>query len=271
MRIHSISKRSFNSCGRISASNRSCWKSSLLRIQWRWNSLGKSPFLAFKAIDSRRLLSSISLPRGAHIEVTFDHPAPELLIDAFLPSPLTPIHDLLTPITIFKTRNESHGFQVFGNGSSFTFNSPSHLVGLGAVFELLPVAPVREIHLGIRHFAFCGDYVSYLMSFLPALEILAIYRAAVFPFGLLPTLTEEPAVCPVLRTIAFFDCNTNSGATKGLGEALTRRRDSAAVRVYRVVIVSSAGAMPDRASVQQLRKSVPCVDVRMDETLPDLS
>jgi len=183
-----------------------------------------------KEIDSRRLLSSISLPRGVHIEVTFDRLTPKLLIDSLLPSPLpTPIHDLLTPITILKTRDESHGFQVFGNGSSFTLNSPSHLVGLGAVFELFPVAPVREIHLGIRHFAFCGEYVSYLISFLPALEILAIYGATVFPFELLPTLTEEPAVCPVLKTIAFFDCSTNSGATKKLGEALTRRRDSAAV------------------------------------------
>ena len=69
-------------------------------------------------------------------------------------------------------------------------------------------------------------------------------------------------MCPVLKTIAFFDCDTNSDATKQLGEALTRRRDLTAVQVYRVVIVSSTGTMPDRASVQQLRKSVPCVEVR---------
>jgi len=224
-----------------------------------------------KEIDSRRLLSSISLPRGVNIEVTFDRLTPKLLIDSLLPSPLTPIHDLLTPITILKTRDESHGFQVFGNGSSFTLNCPSHLVGLGAVFELFPIAAVREIHLGIRRFAFCGEYISYLIEFLPVLETLAIYRAAAFPFELLLTLTEEPVVCPVLKTIAFFDCGTSSNATKKLAEALTRRRDLTAVRVYRVVIVSSNGAMPDRASVQRLRKSVPCVDVRMDETLPDLS
>ena len=77
-----------------------------------------------KEIDSRRLLSSISLPRGVHIEVTFNRMTPKLLIDSLLPSPLTPIHDLLTPVTIFRTRDESHGFQVFGNGSSFTLNPP---------------------------------------------------------------------------------------------------------------------------------------------------
>ena len=215
-----------------------------------------------KEIDSRRLLSSISLPRGVHIEVTFNRLTPKLLIDSLLPSPLTPIYDLLTPVTIFRTRDESYGFQVFGNGSPFTLNPPSHLVGLEVAFELFPVALVREIHLGIRHFDFCGEYVSYFIDFLPALEILTIYGAAVFPFELLSTLTEEPVVCPVLKTIAFFDCDTNSDATKQLGEALTRRRDLTAVQVYRVVIVSSTGTMPDRASVQQLRKFVPCVEVR---------
>ena len=170
---------------------------------------------------------------------------PKLLIDSLLPSPLTPIHDLLTPVTIFRTRDESYGFQVFGNGSPFILNPPSHLVGLGAAFELFPVALVREIHLGIRHFNFCGEYVSYFIDFLPALEILAIYGAAVFPFELLSTLTEEPALCPVLKTIALFDCDTNPDAMEKLGEALTRRRDLAAVRVYRVVL----STVPERCRI----------------------
>jgi len=113
--------------------------------------------------------------------------------------------------------------------------------------------------------------LSELMKRLPALEILAISRATAFPVGLLSTLTEEPAVCPALRTIAFFDCGIDPDTMKKLEEALTRRRDSTAARVYRVVIVSSTGKVPDHTSVQQLRKSVPRVDVMMDDKLPDLS
>ena len=108
------------------------------------------------------------------------------------------------------------------------------------------------------------------MKDLPALEILAISRTTVSSLGLFPAL-KEPALCPALKTIAFFDCGTDPDGMQKLGEALTRRRDSTAARVYRVAIVSSTGKMPDYASVQQLRKIVPFVYIRMDDKLPDLS
>ena len=222
-----------------------------------------------KAIDSKRLLSCISLPRGVSIEVTSTKMDPSAELGSFLPSPPTPIRELLAPITVIKTQLTPRELYLSGSGSAFTFRSP--LEGAYLWVMLFSTTLVRELYVDPHPYKFGDLYLSAVMKFLPALEILAISRAAVFPVGLFSTLTEEPTLCPVLKTIAFFDCDTNPDAMEKLGEALTRRRDLAAVRVYRVVIVNSTGAMPDRASIQQLRKSVPCVDVRMDDKLPDLS
>ena len=108
------------------------------------------------------------------------------------------------------------------------------------------------------------------MAQLPALEILAISQTP-FPRCLPSALTEEPVLCPALRTIAFLDCGINSSTIKELGEAITKRRDSTTARLYRVVVVNSTAALPDLASIKQLRKCVPCVEVRVDDKLPDLS
>ena len=88
---------------------------------------------------------------------------------------------------------------------------------------------------------------------------------------LFSVLTKEPVLCPTLKTIAFFDCRIGPDKMKKLGEALAKRMDSTAARVHQVVIVNSTGTMSDHTLVQQLRKSVLRVDVRMDDKLPDLS
>jgi len=222
-----------------------------------------------EAIDSKGLLSSISLPRGVNVEVIFTGTDPSAKLGSFLPAPPTPIRELLAPITVMKTQLTPRVLHLFGNSSTFAFRSPGD--GAHGWLLLFSTTLIRELYVDPHPHIFGDKYLSKVMRRLPALEILAISRAAVFPVGLLSALTEEPALCPVLKTIAFFDCDTNPDAMEKLGEALTRRRDSAAVRVYRVVIVNSTGAMPDRASIQQLRKSAPCVDVRMDDRLPDLS
>jgi len=44
-----------------------------------------------------------------------------------------------------------------------------------------------------------------------------------------------------------------------------------AARLHRVVIVNSTGTPLDVASIRQLRESVPNVEIRVDDKLPDLS
>ena len=225
-----------------------------------------------KAIDSKGLLSCISLPRGVHIEVTSTHTDPDALLGSFLPSPLTPIHNLLAPITTIKTQLDPQEFQVFGNGSSYTFRCTRLLLNVKSEFGLFPTTPIRELHINTPPYELDdghGDLFN-AMRVLPGLETLVFSRTA-FPDVLLSALTEEPVLCPALKIIAFFDCDIDSYIVEQLGGAIAKRWDSTAARVYRVVIVSSTGTTLDHASIQQLRKSVPCVEIRVDDKLPDLS
>ena len=224
-----------------------------------------------KAIDSKGLLSCISLPRGVNVEITSTKPDPSAELGSFLPSPPTPIRELLAPITTIKTQITPRELHLSGNGSVFTFRSLEDPLNSQREFVLFPTALVRELYINIHPYTFTDVGLSKVMKRLPVLEILAISEAAVFPVGLVSALTEEPVLCPVLKTIAFFDCDINPDIIKMFGEALKKRGGSTAARVYRVVIVNSTGTLLDRTSIQQLRRSVPCVEVRVDDKLPDLS
>jgi hypothetical protein len=221
-------------------------------------------------IDSKGLLSCIHLPRGVHIEVVFTLLVPSTGPRSFLPSPLTPILELLTPITTIKTQVAPRELHVSGNGSVFTLRSPGRAWARLPELTLFPTTAVRELHTNIHPHKFSDPTILLVLKGAPALETLAISRTT-FPVGLLSALTEEPVLCPALKTIAFFDCAIDPDIAKRLEEAIAKRGGLAAVRLYRVVIVSSTGSLPDLASIKQLRKSVPCVEVRVDDKLPDLS
>ena len=98
------------------------------------------------AIDSRGLLSCISLPRGVHIEVEFTRLDQHARLGSFLPSPPTPIQDLLAPVTSIKTRVTLHELRVFGNGSVSAFRPPSALLDIHPELSLFPNATVRELY-----------------------------------------------------------------------------------------------------------------------------
>lgn len=233
--------------------------------------LQRLSFTCFRAIDSKRLLSHISLPRGVRIEVTstLSDQSAELLL--FLPSPPTPILELLDPITTIKTQVTPRELQVIGGTSTFTFRSPqSPPLNAHREFTLFPTDTVREFHADIRPLRYSIAGVFNVMNQLPALEILAMAKMD-FPSRLAKALTAEPVSCPALKTIAFLDCNIDSKTVEELGEAITRRRDLMGARLYRLVIVSSSGAVLDSSSVRKLRASVPCVEIRVDDNFPDLS
>ena len=223
-----------------------------------------------KPIDPKGLLSSISLPRGVHLEVVSTQADQSIKLGSFLPSPPTALLELLAPITTIKTRLIPQELHIFGNGSVFTFRSPKFLFDIHTELELFPGAAVRELYTSVGPRTYTVNGLSGPLRLLPALETLAFSNTA-FPLGLLSALTEKPVLCPALKTLAFFDCRIDSSVMNKLGEAITERRNSMAARLYRVVIVNSTGTPPDLASIRELRKSVPCVEARVDDKLPDLS
>ena len=194
------------------------------RVRWGQCPRERSPLLRLrhlsitchKAIDSKGLLSGISFPRGGvHIDVIFAGSDQPIHL-GFLPSPLTPIHDLLAPITTIKSQLTPQEVQVFGNDSVFTFRSPKALKsGVHPEFGLFPSTAVREFHASIRPAVYHNDATPWILEQLPALETL-VFSNTKFPPGLLPALTKEPILYPALRIIAFFDCDLNSDIMKRL-------------------------------------------------------
>jgi hypothetical protein len=105
---------------------------------------------------------------------------------------------------------------------------------------------------------------------LPALEALAISKDPIRS-GVLTALAREPALCPALKTIAFFDCNVTQSWINELETVVAKRKETIAARLYSVVIVASnTKASLDLGLIHQLRKFVPRVEVRVDDKLPDL-
>jgi hypothetical protein len=224
-----------------------------------------------KATDSKGLLSCISLPRGVDVEVTSTLLDQSAEFGSFLPSPTTPVLGLLDPVTTIKTRVTPRELHFVGNSSTFTFRSslspPSNVL---REFMTFPTTAVREFYANIHPWVYTVAGVSTLAESLPALETLALSNTP-FPTGLLGALTKEPVLWPALKTIAFLNCDIDSVIIGSLAAAIADRRDKAGVRLFRVVIVSSTVTQLDVASVQKLRKSVPCVEIRVDDKFPDLS
>ena len=137
---------------------------------------------------------------------------------------------------------------------------------------LLPTASVREFHASVAPWALIPAFLVSILTRLPALETLALANVTHPTTGIFDFLAGEPSLCPSLKTIAFHNWIFTPEAMKEFEGAVERRKRSAAAPLYRVVFVSStSGVLPDYALIQQLRQRVPCVDVRVDNKLPDLS
>ena len=220
-----------------------------------------------KGIDSRALFSSLSLPHGANIEVHYDPPrwSPDELT-SFLPCTLPTIQDLLDPITTIKYHSRSSwGLHLFGNDGSFSFRVDGGVKRKTyEEFDLFATGAVREfqIHPGNQ------ARLSWVLEQLPGLEALVIFQAEL-SLGFFSALAEEPVLCPSLNTIAFLDCEVTHEAVLGLESIMTKREQSTAARLHRVVIVNNS-QLPGREQISQLRKFVPRVDIMAGDELPEL-
>ena len=219
--------------------------------------------------DARGLLLCISLPRGIFLEVSCSQPT---FLGFCLPSPPTRIQGVLAPMTIIRYQESPREIHIFGAGGSLSFRCPWPQVVWGPEFHLFPTASIREFHADVGPWAIAPTFLAPLLAQLPALETLVVARAVSLITGIFDSLAGQPPLCPSLKTIAFFNCGLTSQAMKEFEGVVVKRKGSAAAWLYRVVIVcDTAMALPDSTVIQQLRQHVPCVDVRVDDKLPDLS
>ena len=214
--------------------------------------------------DSRALLSSLSLPHGVNIEVYESERNSCGDLVSFLPSPLTPIQDLLDPITTIKHLVYKGGLHLFGNDASLSFDGHTAPRKSLDVFDMFATSTVREFHLHL----YPKDLV-WPLERLPALEALVISKSSP-GLGSLFALKKEPIPCLSLKTIAFFDCGVTLDTIKELEGVLTKREHSTAARLHRVMIVNHTCDFPGVQLISRLQRSVQRVDVIMSDKLPDL-
>ena len=224
-------------------------------------------FTCADPIDSRWLISSLSLPHGACLEITASGANPCTKLHYFLPSPPTPFQEVLAPITVIKYRDHPRVIQLYGNGSCFSFRCSRIESNVYGELFLFTTTSVREFHVEISS---CYDLSRTLRRF-PGLESLALVNITHFRSQALGFLAEEPTLCPSLKTIAFFDCDLDRRVIEDLEWMVAKRKKSTAAWLHRVVIVRKTGSLPDYKLIHRLRESVPCVEARIDNTLPDLS
>jgi len=226
-------------------------------------------FTCGSATDAQALLSWVPLRRGSHITIQGSQSNRCATLASFLPSPPTPIGEMLTPITAIKYWRSSDWFHVFGDGQfSFQPSNPTPTYYDG--FDLFVTRTVREFHIAYDlDPSDIGPSLSWPLERLPALEALA-FSETCLPPGSLSALAKEDPLCPSLKTIAFFDCKVTEDVVKELEEVLTKRRDSTAARLYRVVIVNATRPLPDLQLIHRLRGFVPRVDVGVGNELPAL-
>ena len=220
-----------------------------------------------EAVDSKRLLAYITFPRGIRLKVLFTKPGDFPGFESLLPSSLSHIRELLHPISTVKTQWTPPMLQLSGNNSFLSLNALGRHPSPYSDISLFSTSNVHEFHVDIHPNVPTGDFLSRALEQLPALKILVVSRN--FPLRSLHILSAEPVLCPSLNTVAFFNCNMSEGLMKELGDVIIKRYDTFATRPYRVVIVNSTATPPNFRAIQQLRKSVPCVQVRVDDRLPD--
>jgi len=220
-----------------------------------------------ESIDAKGLLSCIYLPHGIRLEVSCSR---WTSLEWCLPSPPTSIREVLTPITIIKFQAAPMEVHAIGTNGLFSFRCPRPRLFCGPELYLLPTSSVREFHANVVPWTLTPMFMFSMLTRLPALETLVLSNVIRWATGVFDPLAEQPMACPSLKTVAFHNCVLTPEAMKEFEGVVARRKGSAAAWLYRVVFVST-GVLPDYTLVQQLRRHVPYVDVRVDDKLPDLS
>ena len=223
------------------------------------------------AIDTRGLLSCLSLPSGVNTEIHSSERDSYGDLASFLPYTPTPIQDLLAPITTMKYKHYPRQLHLSNAEGSFSFCCDGWGISptVYGEFGLFATGAVREFHLSfICEGEGTVDQLSWALKRLPALEALAI-SASPLRRKLLSVLTKKPVPCPSLKTIAFISDKVDWTVIKELGEMVKEREHSVATRLHRVVIANRRN-FPEGHTIRSLQKLVPRVDIIMGDELPNL-
>jgi hypothetical protein len=212
-------------------------------------------------MDTRALISSFALQRGAHLEISSEGSGTRF---TDVVSGISTAHLLNLPSPTFME------YGLYGNirlaGPNGTLSLEEFCVADPFVaFPPLFLANIRELRLmpSLRN---TNPPIFHPPPF-PALETLAI-RCKSSPSHLLSTLFSNPSSSPSLKTLAFLNCDLSDGFMEELVGFALNRKGTTAAWLHHVVIVDSGGRFPGTHWMDVLAEHVPIVDVRRDKKFP---
>ena len=222
-------------------------------------------------VDAQILISTISLRRGAHLEISSGG---DIGLDEILAG-ISTTHLANLPGPAFM-EYESHPREIrlHGPNGTFSFNNFDGLGPLFIEFSVLPpLTDIREFRFIHRTLLIPppGPEFSHRLTSFPALETLAIECDIEYDTDLseaLAPLMSNSSGHPSLKTLAFLNCVISDEFMEGLTQFASTRMNTALARLHRVVIVHRDGKFPKAVSIRALQGIVPVVDVRFGKELP---
>ncbi|KAF9784596.1 hypothetical protein BJ322DRAFT_853518 [Thelephora terrestris] len=221
--------------------------------------------------DAKFLISSITLGKGAHLEISSGC---GVGFNEILSGVSTTHLENLPGPTFMEYESHPREIRLRGPNGSFSFNSFDGLEGLFIELPALPpLTHIREFRLVHRTLLLPppGPELSYQLSSFPALETLAIecdVECNTDLSGALSPLLSKASAHPSLKTLAFLNCVITDEFVEGLTRFASNREKTASARLYRVVIVHRDGRFPSAGLIRALKRRVPVVDVRFGKELP---
>ena len=208
---------------------------------------------------ARTMISSIPLPRGVHLEITFRNVDDGLgLNDILTGISVTHLSNLSSP-THMEYVSHPRMIQLTGPNGSFIYSHEWSTRGWyhGVPFMEFPILPLTNVQ-ELRLVHSLPPTVFHPSSF-PALEKFTIEDNADLSL-LLSALLSNPSASS-LKTLKFRDCILTEEFMEELTQSVSDRGNTTSSRLQRVVIAHLDGKFPTTDSIQELGKRVPVVDV----------
>ena len=222
-------------------------------------------------VDAQILISTVSLRRGAHLEISSGCGIG--LNEILSGISTTHLANLTGPIFM---EYESHPREIrlHGPNGTFSFNNFDGLESLFVEFPVLPpLTDIREFRFIHRTLLIPppGPELSHRLASFPSLETLAIECDIECDTDLsdaLSPLISNSLDHPSLKTLAFLNCVITDEFMEGLAQFASNRKETPLAGLHRVVIIHRDGIFPSAASIRTMQNVVPVVDVRFGKELP---
>jgi len=223
-------------------------------------------------MNTKALISSIALRRGAHLQIACDDTGARLK-DILSGVPAAQLSNLQSPACM-EYQSCSRIVRLSGPNGSFSFENPPNLDDPFTELPLLHLTDVQELHLrhrGTKEGPRPPNPPVFRPSFFPALRTFAV-DCETNVTHLFSAVFRDPSFLPSLKTLAFLDCHLTGGFIEKLARFISKRKRTTSVQLHRIIIVNSEGNLPSVALIDTLGKHVPVVHAQVGQKLPtDLS